>query len=137
MAKIQDIRDGLAAAIRGIAGLNAYSYAEDAVELPAASVFGPEVDYDKTFGNGSDDYKFWVILLVNRTEPVTAQKQLDLYLDPYSSTSIKRAIEENEDLKSVVDFAVVRNNREYGEMRTIGGVQVLATELLVEVTCSP
>lgn len=137
MGKIEDAREGLAAAMSGIAGLNAYPYAVDTCELPAAMVFGPEVDYDKTFGNGSDDYRFWVILLVNRTEPVTAQQQLDNFLDPYSSTSIKRAIEENIDLKGIVDFAVVRNNREYGEQRTIGGVQVLATELLVEVTCSP
>lgn len=135
MVTIMEIRKGLAAAMAGIEGLHAFDVVPDSVTPPAAVVYGPEIDYDATMRGGSDDYRFWVILLTSRSSVRSGQEQLDTYLVPSGATSVKAAIEGNEDLGGIVDFARVKSVSEY-ETREVGATTYFAAALLVEVTVS-
>lgn len=136
MGKIADIREGLAAAMASIAGLNTEPYVRDLAATPVAMVGGPDpIEYDKTFGRGHDDYVFPIMVFASRVDDRGAQADLDAYLDPYGDKSIKQAIESNEDLLAVVEDVQVRSTQEY-EPHEIGGATYLGAVLLVGIMAS-
>lgn len=132
MGSIKQIREGLAVAMRVIPDLNTYDIVPDQVSLPAAVVYGPEIDWDLVMGGGSAKYRFWVVLMVSRTEERVGQEQLDTFLATTGDTSIKTAIENNTDLKSVLDDVYVREVRDYQANTTNQGAPVFMAAVLVE-----
>jgi len=131
MATITEIRTGIATRLATIEGLRTHEFVPDTVNTPCAVVFGPEVDFDSTMARGSDDFRFWVVVLVSRVSDRTGQELLDSYLAPFGETSIKAAVDG--DLGGVVDFARVKEVREYGAQE-INSVQYFGAAVLVEVT---
>ena len=134
MATISQIRTGIADRLATIPGLHAHDIVPDSVVAPAAVVYGPEIDFDSTMARGSDDFRFWVILLVSRADARAGQELLDTYLAPSGASSVKAAVDGN--LSGVVDFARVKEVREY-ETRDVNGVPHFAAAILVEVTARP
>lgn len=136
MATLAQIRTGIATAAGAVAGLNAHDIVPDAVNAPAAVVYGPEIDYDSTMARGSDDYRFWLIVLVSRTNERTGQEELDSYISPSGTKSLKVAIEADPSLGGVVDFVRVKSVREYGEHEA-NGLQFFGAAIEIEVTARP
>lgn len=132
MGKIAEIRAALATAMGAIPGLSARPYTKDIADVPVAMVGGPEIEYDKTFGRGHDDYTIPVMVLCSKVSDEDSQARLDSYLDPFGSSSIKAAIEADSTLGGVVEDLRVVSTSDYG-VHEVGGVHYLAGLLMVHV----
>lgn len=130
---IEEIREALATRIDTITIIDAYPEIPDTIDPPVAVVFGPDIEFDKTFGRGSDDYTFWIVLLIARNDLKAAQKTLDSLISPFGEHSIKAKIEEDDKLGGVVDFAWACEVRDYGNQKA-NGVDYLGAEIKVKVT---
>jgi len=136
MGKIADIRTALATAMSAVTGLSTEAYVRDIADVPVAMVGGPDpLEYDKTFGRGHDDYTFPVMIFSSKVSDEESQENLDSYLDPYGSKSLKAAIESDPTLGGVVDDLRVTEAREYGP-QDINGVLYLGAVLIVSVMAS-
>ncbi len=127
------VRQALAAALGAIEGLSAYAWQPGAVNLPAAVVSRASTDFDKSMARGSDDFEYTVTVLVQYADPEVAQRAMSAYLATAGASSIKAAVELDQTLGGVVDFARVRSaGRE--DPRQVGDVPCLAVDFTVEVT---
>jgi hypothetical protein len=131
VATTADIRDGLADRLETISGLRVYRYYPGQINTPAAVVSRRQTRYDQTI-DGAEDYTFAVTLFVQKGEDVTAQKALDLYLDPAGTSSVVAAIHGDPTLGGVVDFSRVVSAERDGLVE-YAGVEYVSCELLVEV----
>lgn len=135
MGKIADVRAALATAIATVDGLSARPYTKDIADVPVAMVGGPEIEYDKTFGRGHDDYMIPIIILVSKVSDEDSQTKLDSYLDPFGDSSVKTAIEADSTLGGVVEDLRVMSTSDYG-VHEVSGVNYLAGLLMVHVMAS-
>ncbi len=93
---LSGLRDELKTALTSIVALKGvYDVAPESIaELPAAYVLPIAGDYDLTAGGATMRHLFDVVLLVRSGAKLTqAQDELDGYIDPTGSGSIKAAIE--------------------------------------------
>jgi hypothetical protein len=90
---LAQVRDGLAASIDAIVGLNVVEYIpDDSLVLPAAFIFPPTfTDYSDALGGGTVTVDFVVMLL---TPATVDRQQLDLYdlLDRTGPLSVYAAV---------------------------------------------
>lgn len=135
MGKIANIRTGLKTAMATIPGLSTRAYVRDIADVPVAMVGGPDIEFDKTFGRGHDDYTIPIMVFASRVSDEDSQVRLDAYLDPFGASSIKAAIEADSTLGGVVDDLRVIETREYGP-QDINGVTYLGAVLVVGVMAS-
>lgn len=136
MGKIADIREGLATSMATITSLDTEAYIRDIADVPVAMVGGPDpLEFDQTFGRGSDEYDFPVIVFASRVDDEGGQSQLDSYLDPFGALSLKAAIESDSTLGGVVEDLRVQRVQDYGP-HEINGVQYLGAVLIVHVMAS-
>ena len=106
------MREALAAALGTVSGVRAYSHFPEKVNTPAAIVGGPSATYnDSTM---TDEYTIPVLVLVADSSDRTAQLNLDSYLNPTGSTSIRAAIENDPKLGGVVETLYVTALHDYG-----------------------
>lgn len=90
------VRAGLAARLNTISGLRVYATPPDSVqELPAAVVAfrGPAATYDHIIGAADAWYRFEVLLLVGSADEGQAQEDLDPYMSPTGSSSLKAVVD--------------------------------------------
>lgn len=92
---IEQVAEELRTALGTIAGLNVADWGVQRVHPPAALVSLPErVDYDQTYGRGSDQLSDVVVLvLVARPADPEARKAIAAYADGSGARSVKAAIE--------------------------------------------
>ena len=103
MTTLAQVRDGLEARLKTIAGLRVYDHVPDDINPPAAVVLPPIIpDYREDLGNGSVTATFPVLLLVTS---ILARQQLDLY--EFLERTGPRSV-----------FAVIESDR------TLGGLDV-------------
>lgn len=138
MASVSAIRDGLAARLATIDGLRVSDVVPGQVPVPAAIIKpgarGKDaITFDRTFGRGSDELTFSVMVLVSTASDRTAQDALDAYLAGEGASSVKAAIEGDETLGGLVSFAHVVSVREYG-LVDYNGVSYLGADFTIEVT---
>jgi hypothetical protein len=137
MATVSAIRQGLAERANTIPGLRAYPTVLDQMNTPCLFVFGPErIRYDSTMARGSDEFTFPLRLYVARVDEKGAQDRLDAYCSPIGDQSVKAAIEADASLGGRVDFADVREARNYGPYQS-GQVTYLGVEFNVFVIARP
>lgn len=105
--EIKNARAGLKTRLETIAGLRVYAYAPDNVlEFPAAVIAEvAELDDDMTMTGGDIEAVFRLQLYVRSADTEQAQADLDAYLDPAGSKSIRAAIEGDSTLDGQVDWA--------------------------------
>lgn len=134
MASDKTIRAGLVARLDTIDGLTGYDHVPGRVNLPAAVVQRRRTAFDATMARGSDDFEYFVTVMVPWADPEVAQGLMSAYLDTADDKSIKAAIEGGGgDLNDAVDFVRVREAGEE-EIREVAGIQVLAVDFTVEAT---
>lgn len=127
---IANVRTKLAEALETVPGLRASEYLTETVNPPHA-MFDYSVVPDLTFARGSDLYNFTITVFVGRTADVAAQKQLDLFRDPTSTTGVKYVLENNAALAGVVDYVRVTAIGAT-ELIPVSGVEYLAAQFSME-----
>lgn len=130
----QELREGIAANLGDIAGLQESAYVLASTTFPAAQVSPDEIDYDKTFQRGLDAYRFRVMVLVGSVSDIGAQKRLDGFLDPEGATSVKEAVESDKTLGGAAeDLRVTKCSGYRMYERDKGSPPALGAEWTVEV----
>jgi hypothetical protein len=131
MAKLSDIRDGIATRLRTISGLRVRDYVEGQVEPPMALVgFPSEIDYDEAMARGMDDHTIPIRVYVASQVNRAANDALEGYLAKTAADdpkSIKAAIEGDRTLGGKVQDCVVRRMTGAGVVEH-GSLQYLAAD---------
>lgn len=126
---LNDVLDGLAAAVDTITGLRTYAYPADQVAPPAAVVGLPDSPFDIDMG-GSNEWSVPIFVVVGKVSDRASRTALCAYVTPTGATSIKSAIEADKTLGGACDSVAVTR----AEFTTIS---VAGTEYLgAELTCS-
>jgi hypothetical protein len=132
MASITDLRAGLATNLGNITGLRTTTETPDTISPPIAIINVANVNYDKSFARGLDEYNFVVTVIVGRVGERSAQRLLDSYVSPTGNPSVKLAIELDKTLGGKCDTLRVSEMRNYGSL-VIGEITYLAAEFNVVV----
>ena len=131
-ASIQDLTNGIQRRLATIVGLRAYAVEPDQPNFPCAYPRLVDWTYDDTLAEHSMTWHFDVWVLVG-TEPRFGRAQTDLneYLSPVGSRSVKLAIDTDPTLECNVD-ARATGGGAYGRVE-IGGVTALGASVRLEV----
>jgi hypothetical protein len=132
MASITDLRAGLATRLGTISGLRTTTETPDTISPPIAIINVQNVNYDRTFMRGLDEYNFVITVIVGRVGERSAQRLLDSYVSPVAPSSVKLAIELDRTLGGKCDTLRVTDMRNYGSL-VIGEITYLAAEFNVVV----
>jgi hypothetical protein len=132
MASITDLRAGLATQLGNVPGLRTTTETPDTISPPIAIINVSNVNYDRTFMRGLDEYNFVVTVIVGRVGERSAQRLLDSYVSTTGSSSVKLAVELDRTLGGKCDTLRVTDMRNYGSL-VIGEVTYLAAEFNVVV----
>jgi hypothetical protein len=135
MPTIDEIRAGLQTRLRTIQGLNVPKRVPDTVDPDTAVVRYAGTNFDTTMSRGSDDHTYIVQILTSKASD-RGQDALYSYLDGEGAKSVKVAIEADDTLGGLVEFAVVAEARE-PEVAAPGGVDMYSAELVVIVGVAP
>jgi hypothetical protein len=132
VASITDLRAGLATRLGTISGLRTTTETPDTISPPIAIINVANVNYDRAFQRGLDEYNFVITVIVGRVGERSAQRLLDSYVSPVAPSSVKLAIELDRTLGGKCDSLRVTDMRNYGSL-VIGEVTYLAAEFNVVV----
>lgn len=133
MTSLTDIREGLAANLATISGLQQSAYLLSNPTPPAAEVQPDEVEYDRSFQRGTDRWQLIVRCFVGATSDVGAQKRLDRMLASSGADSVKQALESDRTLGGAADDVRVVRCTGYRIFARDGGASVLGAEWTVQV----
>jgi len=133
MGTLTEIRDGLKTRLVTITGLNAHARWPDQINAPAALVQATTGTYDEDFEEGLI-YRFAVILCAAAAQRGfdSAQSNIDQYIVPTGSKSIKAAIEGDKTLGGKADSVRVTGYRDYGILE-VNAVQYWGVAFDLEV----
>jgi len=127
------VRAGLAAACEG-AGLNCTGYVTDDISTPAAVIAIQPFQYQLVFSSTRAPITYKISVYVERTDEVGAQEQLDEWIDPASSTSLKALLEAAAVATDAgVDYVWVRGVDTPVQQVQFGSVTYLSVDFTVEV----
>jgi hypothetical protein len=102
VATIDQIREGLRAALDTIADWQVSAYMLASPTPPAMHIFPEEIDYDGAMHRGMDTLMFTVEAFAGISSDIGAQKKLDQMLAPSGATSVKAAVEADRTLGGIV-----------------------------------
>lgn len=130
---IQDVIDEIGAKLGSVPQLRVYPYNVDKVTAPAAIVGLPDtVNYDTTYGRGTDALTIPMWVMVGRANAKAAGAQLAAYLDGSGDRSVKAAVDSSDTITySSCDEVTVTTAEPLAV--TSGGVELLAVEFTVQV----
>lgn len=133
-ATLAQIRAGLAANLATVSGKPQISaYALEKPTPPCLMVVGPaEIQYDLAMQRGLDRWTITILGLVGAVSDRGAQENLDLWLAPSGSSSIKTAIESDTTLGATVASVQAQTASGYKRYQ-YGGSELLGCEWQVEV----
>ncbi len=132
MASITDLRAGLATRLGTISGLRTTTETPDTISPPVAIVNVQNVNFDRSFQRGLDEYNFVITVIVGRVGERSAQRLLDSYVSSTGASSVKLAVESDKTLGGKCDSLRVTDMRNYGSL-VIGEITYLAAEFNVVV----
>jgi hypothetical protein len=132
VASITALRSGLATQLATIPGLRTTTETPDTISPPIAIINVANVNYDRAFQRGLDEYNFVVTVIVGRVGERSAQRLLDSYVSPVGASSVKLAVELDRTLGGICDSLRVTDMRNYGSL-VIGEITYLAAEFNVVV----
>ncbi len=136
MASLANIREGVAANLSTISGVQVSAYMLANPTPPSLQVFPAEVEYDAAMARGLDRWTLTVQAHVGTQTDVGAQKKLDELLAPSGSSSVKAAAESDRTLGGVVSDCRVVSCSGYRVYVHPSGTAVLGAEWTVEILAS-
>lgn len=135
MADVSVIRAALKVRLQTIAGLNCYDVMPQKPEVPAAAVSLHTADFDQDMDSNTK-YTFYIWIYVSGADIERAQRRLDAYLAPSGASSVKAAIEADQSLDGIADWAHVTGWTQGVQVVPEYGSQVCALPLDCEVMAS-
>lgn len=132
MPTISELRNGIATNLATIPGLRTFAYVPDEPKPPIAVVMPDTVEFDTAFARGLDTYNFIVQLLVTSASDRAAQSNIDAYLDPSGTSSIKAAIERDKTLGGKAQTLRVETIRNYRRV-DVNENQYISAEFTITV----
>lgn len=123
VATLAQIRAGLNTRLATISGVQTYAYLPAQPTVPCAFVGGPrQVTYNQTMQTGLNEWTMIVWVLVSTAVPsVEAQTDLDQFVSPTGSLSVRAAIEGDPTLGGVVADTIVDSSDGYSFYVTESG----------------
>jgi hypothetical protein len=131
MATNDAIREGIAARLGTIEGLQVYPRPPGTIVVPAAVVRRRIINYDATF-DGVDDTVWSVTVFVSFANTDVSVEQLDSFCAPSGASSVVAAIHADPTLGGVVDFARV-TSAEGEKVTNYAGTDYLSAEFAIEI----
>ena len=104
---VSQIRAGLATNLATVTGAQISSYQLANPTTPAFAIFPAATEYNQAMARGLDKWTFTVQAIVSAAVDQNGQQQLDEYLAPTGSTSVRAALETDRTLAGVVQNLVV------------------------------
>ena len=133
-ATLTQVRQGLAAALGTIDGLEVHAFRPGTITPPAAIVYpapGAFLDYQVTM-DAAADLRLVILVVVEWGEEQSAAEQLDAFIADSGPSSINGTVDANQTLGGIVDGCDVVNAQDYGTY-TVAGVDYLGVEFPVQV----
>ena len=131
-ATFSELRTALATQLATIRGLRTAATVPDNPAPPVAVIVPVNVEYDVSFGRGTDLYTFSVLLIVGRMSERAAQTTLDAYINPTGATSVKAAINADPTLGGACQSARVTNMVNYGSL-IVGDTEYLSADFQITI----
>lgn len=132
-ATVQDVADGIAAALNTIDGLRAYGDQPDNITPPVAAVV---LDSVPTFHGaqqgGLATYEMRVQVVVDHLDSRTAFQRLNAFASFDGDDSLRAAIEADKTLDGVCQTLIVQRVENIGQVE-VGQVRYLAADVIVTV----
>lgn len=91
---IDSVMGEVATRLKTITGLRVFDHPVDKVEPPTAIVSLPEINFDLTYGRGSDRYTLPVILAIGRVVDRAARNNIAPYVAGAGAKSFKAVLED-------------------------------------------
>jgi hypothetical protein len=137
MATVSAIKAAIKDRLATISGARVYAFVPPSPQPPALCVLGPVRWRYSSDLDGKTLYTFEVGVYTSPADLGRAQTQLDAYLSPTGTNSIKAAVEGGSApyagrLAGTVDWARVVGGNEYGRLVDVAGSQLLYASLEVE-----
>lgn len=127
---IASLRTALATSLAGLS-INAYAYAPDSPNSPAAFIYPEPFTYHRTFGN-QFDITFVVRFLV-QANAQSGQNFLDALISQTGTGSAIAALEADATLGGLATSVEVTDLRNYGVLSMPDNSRFLSAEILVSV----
>ena len=107
--ELKDLKDGLKTRLETISGLRVYDQPPSSPnEFPCAVIVTGDVDYQLAFAGNTFGVELLVhILLAQAAQPLKAWEDLDNYLNPVGTKSIRATVEGDQTLGGAADWAKV------------------------------
>lgn len=135
-ASLTDIREGLAASLAVLEGVQVTAHMLVNPSPPAIHVYPSETEYDLTMQRGLDQWTLTVQAVVNSVSDIGSQRKLDEFIAPAGSQSVKAAIEADGTLGGIVADTRVVSCTGYRVYARDGAAPVLGAEWSVVVLSS-
>ena len=132
MPSIDEVCTALADVVATVDVLRAKGFPDDQVNPPEAHVLTQPFDPRLVFDSTKSAYQLGVRVIVPRTNLRTAYEQLRKFMDADGSTSIRAAIEDEDNWAQTIDYAVVTQISQPFELE-LAGVVYMAVGFDVEV----
>jgi hypothetical protein len=132
-ATLTAIREGIAANLAALDGVQVSAYMLASPTLPGIQVFPASIEYDLAMRRGLDKWMLTVRAYVGLSTDQGAQMKLDQYLAPSGVLSVKQAIESDSTLGGTVGDVQVVSSGGYQVYARQDGDPVLGAEWTVEV----
>lgn len=131
---VADVMAEIGSKLETIDGLRVFPYDVAKIPPPGAVVALPEsVDFDATYGRGSDEMTIPVFVMVARTDSRSAHLELGAYLNGSGTKSVKAVVDStNSNTYTACDTVTV--TRAEPGYYTSGGVEMLGAEFTVHIT---
>lgn len=134
---VKAVAEEMAEKLSGIAGLRAFAYPVGKLPFPAAVVGLPEeIEYDQTYGRGSDALTFPVWVMIGRGDERAAALELMPYLDGSGDKSIKAALDSRRLTNEYSSCDTVTLTRAETGTYVYNGVDTWGAEFTITVTGS-
>lgn len=132
---VAELRAGLAANLDALDGLQvpAGGYVLAQPTTPSVEIVPAPVEYDKAGSRGTDQWTFYVRVLVGTPSDVGGQKKLDKFMEPTGATSVKAALESDTTLGGAALDLWVGKCSGYRVYQREGAPAVLGAEWTVTV----
>jgi len=119
---LDEVCTTLADVITAGTGLRAKGFPDDQVNAPEAHVLTQPFDPRLVFDSPKSAYQLGVRVMVQRTNLRTAYQDLRNFMEPTGATSIRAAIEDEDNWQVDIDYAVVTNISQPFELELAGTV---------------
>lgn len=120
--ELNDIKAGLKAALEEIPGLRVFDQPREGInDFPAAVIIPRSFDYMKTLGDNTFDGVLRVVILIHRAEDTEGFGEIDKFVNPVGTESVRAAIAADPTLGGVVDSAHATGAEEFGIIQLGGG----------------